>query len=346
LFFLTTSEQYISPSDAPFCSTRCDFGPVQPFDIAEKTILLRSEAQGPGAISCDDLGTTGSTHIIRVTANRFVCELDSMILHLDDKTAQIAAVPVIFPRVVKKNLEASITAESSDLRELTVQGHLAALTRGLTDENFLAILVGEAHILESACLQKAFLPYIRLMTVWCGYMCALGFSVPTISVVICLHRLGLAFRSRDVELYEIRKRILQRAVAMIRVEFAGARSLEKKSPKVDSPESPRRKSHKTGRPSGARRVPQSDKTVKSILPAQPAQPAKLTVRYSKNLPLGRDGRLAARCPCERDGWLPAPIFSVKGRGKHASHSKPCSSGGKLCDERLRYDSLHRVTCYS
>jgi hypothetical protein len=58
---------------------------------------------------------------------------------------------------------------------------------------------GEAHVHRAAAATSSFFPFIRLMSVWCLYLCNLGFRHEVVAVVCSLHSMGVAHRDGDDE---------------------------------------------------------------------------------------------------------------------------------------------------
>jgi len=80
-------------------------------------------------------------------------------------------------------------------KELPVFRHIQLLRGGVILDNVNEFYSGEAHVHAAAVQAENFFSFMRLMSVWCMYLCRLGFDNEVLAVICGLHAMGMANRA-------------------------------------------------------------------------------------------------------------------------------------------------------
>lgn len=106
-------------------------------------------------------------------------------------------------------------------KELPPSQHVQLLKSGVLLDNLVEFYSGEAHIYRAALCTRPFFSFIRLVSVWCLYLCKLGFRHEVVAVVCCLHTMGMAHRAGEMQQLGKERKHIEDVVTRIRKEAYG-----------------------------------------------------------------------------------------------------------------------------
>ena len=157
------------------------------------------EESDTGAVATDQFGVDGGVSVLRGVEKEFNQELDTMRTEFELHRAGLLADPSEQAknrvRVFAERLPT--VPQAGNLEKFKPLRHIRVLCEPVSVENVTQLFAGEAHIYSSAFGSNAFFPFLHLLSVWCLYMCKIGFRHDIPSVVLCLHTMGMAHRQGD-----------------------------------------------------------------------------------------------------------------------------------------------------
>lgn len=108
---------------------------------------------------------------------------------------------------------------ASEHRRLSQQDHISVLIGPITASSVKKFFIGEAHSFREAVAATSFFPFIRLMSLWCMYMCKIGAREDMWRLVVQLHVAGVAHRAGNEEQYAVHRKAAVDLSASMRREM-------------------------------------------------------------------------------------------------------------------------------
>jgi hypothetical protein len=189
---------------------------VEAEDIWMKALEARTEDSKSSA----EFDTRGVELILRGAEEQWNLALSSIRLDLSqDRIDSTSSSTSSLKNYVRDLFDwRPVTPDPTSKKELRPVRHIQLLRSGVILDNVVEFYSGEAHVHRAAMRATPFFSFIRLMSVWCLYLCKLGFRHEIVPVVRSLHAMGMAHRVGDIpELAKQRKHV-EKVSTCVRIE--------------------------------------------------------------------------------------------------------------------------------